>query len=116
MECEYLHQDKRQEVENETKDANKMVNYTESKTVEKFDKEVQTEVEPKTSEDYRLNTGKNELFIKGGRLFCILNREACTDEDWVIVQEQAEESEMIREEFLETMAKVLEGHIRVMAM
>ena len=113
VECEYTHIDKTQQ-ENETKDVHKMVQQKETKTVEKFDQEVQTEKIQKNSEACRLNTGKNELFVEGERLFCILNRETCTDEDWEVTQEQAEESDMDREEFLETMAKVLEGHLRLM--
>ena len=48
-------------------------------------------------------------------MFCILNRETCTDEEWEITQEHAEESDMNTEDFLETITKVLEGHLRAMA-
>ena len=78
-----------------------MLQQKETKTLEKVDKEVQTENIQNNSEAFRLNTGKNDLFIEGERLLCILNRETCTDEDWEVTQEQAQCSEALDLEALE---------------
>ena len=109
LKCQFLHKDKSNT--NQTKETKEKDKETKNKTVICFDKEVQTHSEEKYDEDCvcKTESNTNELFFKDRRIVCIFNRTLCTDEEWEIVEEQANESEMDLKESLEVFAKVLEG-------
>ena len=114
LECQYLHMVKDNPQENKLQETDDKEVQAETKTKEYHNIGAQTEVEEKYIEVCACTkeTVTNELLIKDNKLICILNRERCTNDEWEDIEQQAEESGMDLEEFLEVIAKVLEGHFR----
>ena len=114
LECQYLHMVKDNPQENKLQETDHKEVQAETKTKEYHNIGAQTEVEDKYIEVCACTkeTVTNELLIKDNKLICILNRERFTDDEWEDIEQQAEESGMDLEEFLEVIAKVLEGHFR----
>ena len=113
LDCQYLHLDKDRPEEVKKNYSNNIRKVKEMDNAKYCDIEVQTEIKVETCEVCSFNMeSESELFVKDDKLFCILNRALCTGTEWENIEEQALESGMNKDEFLETMAKVLEGHLR----
>ena len=95
-------------IENNDKDV-------QTESIEKDDKDVQTETKDKEHKGCVCENEMfaNQLFVKDNKIICILNRVTMVDEEWEGIEEHVTECGMDKKEFMETMAKLLEAHIRV---